>query len=49
MIFSLHAGDVLQRLGTYTPLFALAGAAYFLALLSVHLLSPRLARNDSAL
>jgi ACS family hexuronate transporter-like MFS transporter len=49
MLFSLHAGDVLQRLGTYTPLFALAGAAYFLALLSVHLLSPRLARNDSAL
>jgi ACS family hexuronate transporter-like MFS transporter len=49
MLFSLHAGDVLQRLGTYTPLFALAGAAYFLALLSVHLLSPRLARVHSDL
>lgn len=48
MLFSLHAGDVLQRLGTYAPLFALAGAAYFLALLSVHLLSPRLARVDSS-
>lgn len=44
MLFSLHAGDVLERLGTYAPLFLLAGAAYFLALLSVHLLSPTLKR-----
>ncbi len=48
MLFSLHAGDVLQRLGTYAPLFLLAGAAYFLALLSIHLLSPRLARAEMA-
>jgi len=44
MLFALHAGDVLERLGTYTPLFVLAGAAYFLALLAVHLCSPRLER-----
>ena len=49
MVFSLHAGDVLQRLGSYTPLFVLAGAAYFLALLAVHLLSPRLQRADAVL
>ena len=46
MLFSLHAGDVLQRLGTYQPLFLIAGAAYFLALLSVHLLSPTLKRAE---
>ncbi len=46
MLFSLHAGDVLERLGTYAPLFLIAGAAYFLALLSVHLLSPSLKRAE---
>lgn len=44
MMFSLHAGDVLERLGTYAPLFLLAGGAYFLALLAIHILSPRLER-----
>ena len=46
MLFSLHAGDVLERLGTYKPLFVLAGAAYFVALAAIHLLSPRLERAD---
>jgi ACS family hexuronate transporter-like MFS transporter len=46
-LMSKYAGDVLDRLGTYTPLFVLAGAAYFLAVLSVHLLSPRLKRVES--
>jgi ACS family hexuronate transporter-like MFS transporter len=45
-LMSKYAGDVLDRLGTYAPLFALAGAAYFLALLSVHLLSPGLKRVE---
>jgi ACS family hexuronate transporter-like MFS transporter len=45
-LMSKYAGDVLDRLGTYAPLFALAGAAYFLALASVHLLSPRLKRVE---
>ncbi len=44
MLMSFYAGEVLERIGSYAPLFAVAGAAYFLALLSVHLLSPRLAR-----
>ena len=47
MLFSLHAGDVLERLGTYKPLFALAGAAYFVALAAIHVLSPRLERADA--
>jgi MFS transporter, ACS family, hexuronate transporter len=46
MFFSKYAGYVLDALGTYTPLFVVAGAAYFLALLSVHLLSPSLKRVD---
>ncbi|MGK6355824.1 MFS transporter [Sphingomonas sp. DT-207] len=48
MLMSFYAGEVLQRLGTYWPLFAVAASAYFLALLCVHLLSPRLARIDIA-
>jgi ACS family hexuronate transporter-like MFS transporter len=44
MIFSKYAGYLLDATGSYAPLFIAAGAAYFLALLSVHLLSPRLAR-----
>ena len=36
---------LLDRLGgSYAPLFAVAGAAYFLALLSIHILSPKLER-----
>ena len=46
-LMSKYAGDVLDRLGTYTPLFVVAGAAYFLAVLSVHLLSPRLVRVET--
>lgn len=46
-LMSKYAGDVLDRLGTYAPLFVVAGAAYFLAVLSVHLLSPRLARVET--
>ncbi|MBO9711568.1 MFS transporter [Sphingomonas sp.] len=44
MVFSKYAGYVLDAIGSYAPLFIVAGAAYFLALLSVHLLSPRLER-----
>lgn len=46
IVMSKYAGYILDGFGTYTPLFAVAGAAYFLALLSVHLLSPRLARVE---
>jgi ACS family hexuronate transporter-like MFS transporter len=44
MLFSLYIGKILDGLGTYSAIFAVAGGAYFLALLSIHLLSPRLAR-----
>jgi ACS family hexuronate transporter-like MFS transporter len=43
MAMAKYAGFVLDSIGSYTPLFAVAGSAYFLALLAVHLLSPRLA------
>jgi ACS family hexuronate transporter-like MFS transporter len=42
MIFSLYVGQVLERLGSYTLIFAVAGSVYLLALLIIHLLSPRL-------
>ncbi|HEY0299815.1 MAG TPA: MFS transporter, partial [Rhizomicrobium sp.] len=38
MLMSKYTGWVLQSLGTYTPIFIVAGAAYTLALLAVHLL-----------
>jgi ACS family hexuronate transporter-like MFS transporter len=44
MIFSLYTGQVLERLGSYTPIFIVAGSAYFVSLAIVHLLSPRLER-----
>lgn len=43
MIFSLYVGQILDRIGSYTPIFIVAGSAYFVALAVVHLLSPRLA------
>ncbi len=46
-LFSKYSGDILDRVGSYAPMFISAGAAYFLALLAVHLLSPRLARVES--
>ena len=44
MLMAKYAGFVLDGFGSYAPLFAVAGSAYFLALLAVHLLSPRYAR-----
>ncbi len=44
MVMAKYAGYVLDSIGSYTPLFAVAGSAYFIALLAVHLLSPRLER-----
>ena len=46
MLMSKYAGYVLDVIGSYTPLFAIAGGAYFAALIAIHLLSPRLARVD---
>ncbi|WP_121119063.1 MFS transporter [Croceibacterium ferulae] len=48
MMMAKYAGYVLDSIGSYVPLFAVAGSAYFLALLAVHLLSPRLERVSQA-
>ena len=42
MIFSLYVGQVLERLGSYTLIFGVAGSVYLIALVIIHLLSPRL-------
>ncbi|KQN37422.1 hexuronate transporter [Sphingomonas sp. Leaf407] len=47
MMMAKYAGYVLDGIGSYAPLFFVAGSAYFVALLAVHLLSPRLARVDA--
>ena len=44
MVMAKYAGYILDGIGSYTPLFAVAGSAYFVALGAVHLLSPRLER-----
>jgi ACS family hexuronate transporter-like MFS transporter len=41
MAIAQFAGWVLGSFGTYTPLFALAGSAYLLALAVVHFVSPK--------
>jgi len=43
MIFSLYVGQVLQRIGTYMPIFIVCGSLYLIALLIIHMLTPRLA------
>ncbi|THD77062.1 MAG: MFS transporter [Phenylobacterium sp.] len=43
MAMSKYAGWVLDRIGSYTPIFAVAASAYLLALLAIHLLTPRMA------
>jgi ACS family hexuronate transporter-like MFS transporter len=48
MIFSLYVGQILERIGSYTPIFIVAGSAYFVALAIIHFLSPRLAPVTTA-
>jgi ACS family hexuronate transporter-like MFS transporter len=42
MLMAKYAGFVLDRIGTYTPIFVVAASAYLIALLVIHLLSPKL-------
>jgi ACS family hexuronate transporter-like MFS transporter len=42
MLFSLFIGEVLERHGNYTLIFLVSGSVYLLALLIIHLLTPRL-------
>ncbi|MBV9931450.1 MAG: MFS transporter [Alphaproteobacteria bacterium] len=46
MIFSLYIGQVLERLGTYSLIFYVAGSVYLIALAIIHLLTPRLAQAE---
>ncbi|WP_114395529.1 MFS transporter [Oleisolibacter albus] len=48
MVMAKYAGWVLDRIGTYTPIFVVAASAYLIALLAVHLLTPRYAPVDLA-
>ena len=41
MLMSKYAANVLQSVGSYTPIFVFASVAYLLALLVVHLIVPR--------
>jgi ACS family hexuronate transporter-like MFS transporter len=41
MLMSAYASNVLQTLGSYTPIFIFASLAYLFALLVVHLIVPR--------
>ena len=43
MLIAKITGYVLQFTGSYVPVFIIAASAYLIALLIVHLLSPRLA------
>jgi len=42
MLIALVVGEILQRTGSYVPIFIIAGSMYLLALLIIHLLVPRL-------
>jgi ACS family hexuronate transporter-like MFS transporter len=42
MAMAKYAGWVLDRIGTYTPIFVVAATAYLIALLVIHLLMPRM-------
>jgi ACS family hexuronate transporter-like MFS transporter len=46
MFFSLYIGQVLERLGTYSLIFYVAGSVYLIALAIIHFLSPRLDHAD---
>ncbi|RYF92615.1 MAG: MFS transporter, partial [Caulobacteraceae bacterium] len=42
MAMAKYAGWVLDRIGSYTPIFVVAASAYLLALGVVHLLTPKM-------
>jgi ACS family hexuronate transporter-like MFS transporter len=46
MLMAKYAGFVLEKFGSYTPIFVVAGLVYLTALGAVHLLSPRLAQVE---
>jgi ACS family hexuronate transporter-like MFS transporter len=42
MLIARLVGEILERTGSYVPIFIMAGSAYLVALLVIHLLAPRL-------
>jgi MFS transporter, ACS family, hexuronate transporter len=44
MLFTEFVGQMLQATGSYRILFIIAGSVYFVALMVIHILSPRLQR-----
>ena len=48
MLMAKYSGWALQVLGSYTPIFAVAGVAYLLALAVIHLLAPKYAPVDAS-
>ena len=46
MLMAKYAGYVLDKIGTYTPIFIVAASVYGIALLLIHLLTPRYAPAD---
>ena len=42
MLIALVVGVILERTGSYVPIFIIAASAYLFALLVIHLLAPRL-------
>ena len=46
MLIATTVGLILQYTGSYLPIFIIAGSAYLVALLVIHLLAPRLEPAD---
>ena len=42
MLIATFTGFLLEKTGSYVPLFVMAGSAYLLALAAVHVLAPKL-------
>ena len=42
MLIALLVGQILQRTGSYVTIFIIAGSAYLVALLVIHLFAPRM-------
>lgn len=46
MLIALVVGEILQRTGSYVPIFIIAGFAYLVALTVIHLLAPKIQPAD---
>jgi ACS family hexuronate transporter-like MFS transporter len=42
MVISLIVGEILQRTGSYVPVFFIAGSTYLIALAVIQVLAPKL-------